>query len=99
MATRDDATAVWNDARDAAVCAAINTYRQAYVDDVLNGTAEPLVADRPRDRAAANDVPTTLPNAHSPELRPGPNNECPQGTTEAFGNSDIYGGTYADPTP
>lgn len=99
VATRDDATAVWNDVRDAAVCTAINTYRQAFVDDVLSGNAEPLVADRPRDRAAANDVPTTLPNAHSPELRPGPNNECPQGTTEAFGNTDIYGGTYPDPTP
>ncbi len=99
VATRDDATAVWNDVRDAAVCRAINTYRQAFVDDMLNGTAEPMVADRPRDRAAANDVPTTLPNSHSAELRPAPNNMCPQGTTEAFGNSDIYGGTYADPTP
>jgi len=95
VATRDEATAVWNDVRDAAVCPAINVYRQAFVDDVRSGGATPVVADRPRDRAGASEVP----NAHSSGLRPGPNGQCPQGTTYAFGNSDIYGGTYADPTP
>ncbi len=34
----------------------LKTYNQADVDDVLGGTAEPMVADRPLDRAAANDV-------------------------------------------
>jgi len=99
FATRDDVSAVWNDTRDATVCPAINVYRQAFVDDVRNGSAEPVVADRPRDRAAANEVPAAQnPNAHSPELRPAPNFECPQGTPKAFGNTDIYGGVYADPT-
>ena len=95
VATRDEATAVWNDVRDAAVCPDINVYRQAFVDDVRSGGATPVVADRPRDRASASEVP----NAHSSGVRPGPNDQCPQGTTYAFGNSDIYGGTYADPTP
>ncbi|HEX6291629.1 MAG TPA: sialidase family protein [Herpetosiphonaceae bacterium] len=64
VATRDDATAVWNDVREAAVCAAINEYRQSRL------TSSPLPA-------------------------PAPLVVCPA----TFGNSDIFGGTYADPTP
>ena len=70
VATNAGVVAVWNDARDAADCPAIDAYRQA----IVAGTA-----------TGASDDP----------LRPAPNNNCPP----TFGNTDIRGGSYADPTP
>ncbi len=59
-ATRTYAAANWNDVRDAAVCPAMNAYRQSYLDQHRLPTPEP-----------ATDCPRT------------------------FGNSDIFGGSYA----
>jgi hypothetical protein len=69
VATRTFAVAVWVDSRNAAVCPAINAYRQSLVD----GT---------------------------PIAPPAPNQDCPDSpaTGSFFGNTDIFGGSYADPT-
>ena len=64
FATNSFGVAVWNDARNAADCPAIDAYRQSLVD----GTSVP---------------------------RPAPQQDC----LPNFGNTDIYGGSYADPTP
>jgi hypothetical protein len=66
FATREFAAAVWNDTRAAAVCPAINAFRQSLVDG-------------------------------SPIPAPAPNQDCPD-VGGFFGNTDIFGGTYADPT-
>jgi hypothetical protein len=63
IATNTYGAGVWNDARNAAVCPAINLYRLA----VQNGFSGPA---------------------------PAPQQVCPA----TFGNSDIFGGSYADPT-
>jgi hypothetical protein len=65
-ATRTYGAAVWNDARNAQDCPAIDAWRQA------------------------------LQNGQSPPP-PAPEQDC--GPANTFGNSDIFGGSYADPTP
>lgn len=85
VATRLGAIATWNDARGAVDCPAIDAYRQAFVDAVLAGTAQPADEDPDAAGTAATSSPTP----------PAPNVDCAPG----FGNSDIYGGAYPDPTP
>jgi hypothetical protein len=63
-ATRDYGAALWMDVRNAAVCPAVNAYRQSLL------------------------TPPVLP-------APAPLTDCPP----QFGNNDIFGGAYLDPTP
>jgi hypothetical protein len=67
VATREFAAAVWVDSRNAAVCPAINAYRQSLV-------------------------------AGAPIPAPAPNQDCPVVAGDHFGNTDIFGGSYLDPT-
>jgi len=64
VATNTYGAGVWNDARNAADCPAIDAYRASV--------------------QVGGSVPT-----------PAPQQACPP----TFGNSDIFGGSYADPTP
>jgi hypothetical protein len=64
VATRAYGSAVWNDARNAADCSAIDAWRMS----LRGGTSV---------------------------TQPAPQQAC----AATFGNSDIFGGSYADPTP
>ena len=75
--------------RDGSDCPAIDTYRQAFLADVVNGNTAARSADEAEDREESGE----RPNAPSDALRPGPNDDC-TGAAVNFGNSSIYGGTF-----
>jgi hypothetical protein len=68
-ATDDYGAAVWNDARDAADCPAIDQWRAGI-------------------RGIGPEVPL-----------PAPQQDCPAVAGDVFGNTDIFGGSWADPSP
>jgi hypothetical protein len=70
VATRDYGAGVWNDARNAPDCPAMDLWRMS----LRGGPSAP---------------------------QPAPNYQCPQGAapeSQAFGNTDIFGGSWGDPT-
>jgi hypothetical protein len=69
VATEQYGAAVWNDVRNGADCPAIDSWRAAAQEAILEDL--------------------TVPAA------PAPAQECPA----TFGNTDIFGGSYDDPTP
>jgi len=91
VATRDYGVAVWNDVRNAADCPAIDAYRQELAEAVAAGSAEPQEEDLPEVRNEVRDKAEEEVEPTPPEIQ----QECPAN----FGNSDIFGGSYADPTP
>jgi hypothetical protein len=96
-ATNDFGVAVWNDVRQAADCPAIDTYRTAFIAFVTSSGARPADEDIAEERQSERDKPPGP--APLPPTAPEPNNDCVQTPDSAFGNSDIWGGSFADPTP
>ena len=95
VATRTSATLVWNDMRDGADCPAMDVYRQAFVNDVTGGAAEPIVGDEKEDlEQAGRAASSTVRRASTGAQQPVPPGRAPI----SFGNSSIYGITVPDPT-
>jgi hypothetical protein len=89
-ASRTYGAGVWNDVRNAADCPAIDEYRQELheqSEETGVPSAEPEeprgAEDRERDQGEDE--------AEAPDVQ----RVCPA----TFGNSDIFGGSWADPTP
>jgi hypothetical protein len=92
-ATRTYGAAVWNDTRRAADCPAIDAYRLALHNEAV--AAGVAVADPEEPRGEEDAVHQAQKTQEPAAVAPAVQQACP-GT---FGNSDIFGGTYADPTP
>jgi hypothetical protein len=92
-ATRTYGAAVWNDTRNAADCPAIDAYRQALHDQSVQIGAP--VADPEEPRGEEDAVHQANKTQEATPVAPAVQQVC-AGT---FGNSDIFGGTFADPTP
>jgi hypothetical protein len=92
-ATRTYGAAVWNDVRRAADCPAIDAYRLALHNAALAVGAPVAEPEEPRgaEDAIRGSEKTQEPEAVAPAVQ--------QACAGTFGNSDIFDGTYLDPTP
>ena len=91
-ATRTYGAAVWNDVRNAADCPAIDEYRQELHEEAVATGQQTAEAEEPRGESEG-DEPTQ--GEDEPAVAPDVQQVCPA----TFGNSDIFGGSYPDPTP
>jgi hypothetical protein len=93
-ATRTYGAAVWNDVRNAADCPAIDEYRQELHDEAVATGTQTAEAEEPRGEEERMQRGPKVEEEEEP-TPPEVNQVCPAN----FGNSDIFGGSYADPTP
>lgn len=90
IATRTYGAGVYNDARNAADCPAVDAFRQAYEEGVIAGELPPIAQeDSPAERDDESEVEPDADAAAPP--RPSITAQC----SVDFGNSDIYGATSA----
>jgi hypothetical protein len=88
-ASRTYGAGVWNDVRNAADCPAVDEYRQELHEESLASGQPSAEPEEPRGesgREQGEDEPAEAPNVQQ---------ACPA----TFGNSDIFGGSWPDPTP
>jgi hypothetical protein len=84
---------VWNDVRHAENCQAIDGYRQELHEEAVATGTQTAEAEEPRGEELRMK---RGPKAQEDEeAGPAVQQVCPTN----FGNSDIYGGSYNDPTP
>jgi hypothetical protein len=90
-ATNDYGAAVWNDMRAGADCPAIDLFRQALHDEAVLTGEQTAEAEEPRGAEDREPDAVTEDESDAPDVK----QACPAN----FGNSDIFGGSWADPTP
>jgi hypothetical protein len=89
-ASRTYGAAVWNDVRRGADCPEIDAYRQELHDAALATGQQQADAEEPRGEEDIAQHGKTAPR--EPGVAPDVQQACPL----AFGNSDIYGGAWAN---
>jgi hypothetical protein len=89
-ATNGYGAAVWNDTRAAADCPAIDLYRQALHDEAVATGEQTAEAEEPRGAEENDPDAVTEDESDAPDVQ----QECPAN----FGNSDIFGGRFPDPS-
>ncbi len=88
-ATRTYGAAVWNDMRRGADCPAVDAYRQALHDEAVATGTQTAEAEEPRGADDGAAQPEPAATAQPPDVQ----QACPA----AFGNSDIFGGSFPNP--
>jgi hypothetical protein len=90
-ATNTYGAAVWNDVRNGADCPAIDAYRQSLHDEAVQTGQQTAEGEEPRGADDGKPDAVTEDESDAPDVQ----QECPA----TFGNSDIFGGSWTDPTP